>query len=156
MIEVRYTETYDAIVSIDGVDLHDGHVIALKEDLYSFISDASKDANGTRRRLNIHEYTVAELEDLCDYYSKAAAEECAREERAHRAAEARFEKRVANLIECGAGDRATAIRWIRDAHREDAWCDLDECIRYALGLSWSYDLDHGDRDFFKRKAAVAA
>lgn len=135
---------------------HEAHVIALKEDLYSFISDASKDAYGSRRRLDISEYTVAELEELAAYYSDAAAEECRRIEREERAAEARFEKTVANLIESGAGDRATAVRWIRSAYSESDLAYGDEYIKYSLGVSYSYDLDHGDRDFYKRQAANAA
>lgn len=135
---------------------HEAHVIALKEDLYSFISDASKDANGSRRRLDISEYTVAELRDLADYYSEAAAAECRRIEREERAAEARFEKTVANLIESGAGDRETAVRWIRDAYSESDLAYGDDYIKYSLGVSYSYDLDHGDRNYYERKAAAAA
>lgn len=149
-------EVTEYVRSIDGVDLHDAHVDLLKQDLYSYISDASKDANGSRRRLNVQDYTVAELEDLCDYYSEQVSIAIDEDERRHAAAEAKFEENIASLIEAGAGSRETAIRWIREAHADDAWCDLDECIRYALGLSWSYDLDHGDRDFFKRQAAKAA
>ena len=146
-------EVTEYVRSIDGADLHDAHVHSLKEDLYTFISDVSKSANGFRHRLDIREYSVAELEELCEYFGKESEKACAREEAEHLEAEAKFEKSVANLIESGAGDRETAIRWIRDAHRDDAYCDLDECIRYALGLSWSYDLDHGDRKFFERKYA---
>jgi hypothetical protein len=148
--------THDIISTLDGVELHEGHVLQLKSDMQSYISDASKDAFGSRYRFDPFIMSVKELEDLADYYSEEVGRTIEREERAHAEAEASFESRVANLIESGAGDRATAIRWIRDAHRDDAWCDLDECIRYALGLSWSYDLDHGDRDFFTRKAAKAA
>lgn len=135
---------------------HDAHVIALKEDLYSFISDVSKDAQGFRHRLDIAEYTVAQLEELCDHFIAASEREQAREEESYRVRIGEFEATIATSIECGAGDRETAVRWIREAHADDAWCDLDECIRYALGLPWDYDLDHGDRDFFKRQAAKAA
>lgn len=135
---------------------HEAHVIALKEDLYSFISDASKDANGCRRRLDISEYTVAELEELCDFYA-AAASRAAEEERAREAAaEARFEKTVASLIESGAGDRATAVRWIRDAYSESDLAYGDDYIKYSLGVSYRYDLEHGDHNYFERKAANAA
>jgi hypothetical protein len=159
MIEVRYTENYDAIVSIDGIDTHDGHVIALKEDLYSFISDASKEANGCRRRLNIHEYTVAELEDLADYYAKAANDEAEREEARQEYAIEKFEAAIARIIECGAGDRETAVRWFRDAHFADDEMGRmygDERICYDLGLPFSYDLDHADRKRYEREAAARA
>ena len=132
---------------------HDAHVDALKDVLYSAISDASKDANGFRTRLDVSEYSVAELEDLCDYYFKAASEAADEEAAAQDRAVAKFEANIASVIASGAGDRETAIRWFRDANADDMYGD--ESIRYHLGLPWSYDFDHGDRDFFKRKEIAA-
>ena len=135
-------------------ELHNAHVDTLKDVLYSEISDASKDANGFRTRLDVSEYSVKELEDLADYYWKAASEAADEDERAYVRAIAKFEANIASVIASGAGDRETAIRWFRDANA-DAWMG-DEPIRYALGLPWDYDFDHGDRDFFKRQVAKAA
>jgi len=135
-------------------ELHNAHVDTLKDVLYSEISDASKDANGFRRRLDVSEYSVAELEELADYYWKAASEAAAEDERAYARAIEKFEANIASVIAAGAGDRETALRWFRDANA-DAWMG-DESIRYALGLPWDYDFDHGDRDLFKRQAALAA
>lgn len=149
-------EVTEFVRSIDGVDLHDAHVDTLKQDLYTYISDASKDAFGCRVRLNVAEYSIEQLEAMCEYYSNKVGEAIDREEEEHHRAMVRFEARVLNLIACGAGNRETAVRWIREAHEADAWCDLDECIRYALGLPWNYDLDHGDQLFFERQAAKAA
>jgi hypothetical protein len=133
---------------------HDAHVELLKQDLYSFISDASKDANGSRRRLNVQDYTVVELEELADYYSEQAQFEAERQEREYVRRIAHFEKMITSVIENGAGNRETAIRWFRDANK-DSWMG-DESIRFDLGLPWDYDFDYGDRDFFKRQAAKAA
>lgn len=143
-------EVTEYVRSIDGSDLHDGHVAVLKDDLYTYISDASKDANGCRTRLDVSEYSIAELEELCEYYSKAVAIAIDEEERSHVLAVEEFEANIANVIECGAGDRETAIRWFRDANK-DEWYG-DESLRYKLGLPWDFDFDHGDRDFFKREA----
>lgn len=135
-------------------ELHNSHVELLKDVLYSEISDASKDANGFRTRLDVTEYSVKELEDLADYYWKAASEAADEDERAYVRNIEKFESNISNVIASGAGDRETAIRWFRDANK-DSWMG-DESIRYELGLPWSYDFDHGDRDFFIRAAAKAA
>lgn len=149
-------EVTEYVRSIDGVDLHDAHVDMLKQDLYSYISDASKDAQGFRTRFDPTLKSVAELEADCDYWSKQVEISIAEDERRHVAAIEKFERTVANLIESGAGDRETAVRWIRDAQDEFDRMYGDECLRYNLGLPWDYDFDHGDRDFFKRQAAKAA
>jgi len=149
-------EITEYVRSVSGVELHDAHVEIVKQDLYSYISDASKDAYGSRSRLDVSEWTIAELEAECDRLSVAVGETIDREEAEHVAAEAKFEKNVANLIESGAGDRATAVRWIRDAQDDFDKMYGDEHIKYSLGLSYTYDLDHGDRDYFKRQAAKAA
>lgn len=44
-----------------------------KEELYSQISDASKDLNGCRRRLDVTQYTVAELVEMRDHYYDAVS-----------------------------------------------------------------------------------
>jgi hypothetical protein len=131
-------------------NLHAAHVDLLKDVLYSEISDASKDAQGFRTRLDVTEYSVADLFDLADYYWKAASEAADEDERAYVRAIAKFEANIASVIASGAGDRETAIRWFRDANK-DSWMG-DESIRYELGLPWSYDFDHGDRGFFIRQA----
>jgi hypothetical protein len=150
-------EVTEYVRSIDGVDLADAHVELLKNDLYSAISDASKDANGFRMRYDISDMTVAELEELCSYWFEQASAAAREEEAAMARAEAKFEETVANLIECGAGDRATAVRWIREANaHEDHWGQDEDYIKYSLGVSYRYDLDHGDHNYYERKAAAEA
>ena len=46
-----------------------------------------------------------------------------------------FEARVASVIETGAADRATALRWIADA---DGCADDLEHLCYVNGLPFSY------------------
>jgi len=79
---------------------------------------------------------ISDEELSADYDSLLVALEennkldAAREE----AAVAAFESKVEELIGCGAGDRDTAIRWLRDA--EDA--HDDEYFEYGLGLPNGY------------------
>jgi hypothetical protein len=147
-------DNFSTMTSVDGVELHEAHVIAVKEDLYSFISDASKDATGSRRRFNCYEMSIADLEEMAAFYSDAAVEEGERQEREYVRRIAHFEMMITSVIENGAGDRETAIRWFRDANKDDMYGD--DSARYHLGLPWNYDFDHGDRDLFKRQAAKAA
>jgi len=146
-------EVTEYVRVIDGVDLHDAHVELLKQGYYSYISDASKDATGRRARYDVSEMTVAELIAECDMWSDRVGESIKEDEAREAHAVEVFEATVASHIEVGAGDRETAIRWIREAHDDDYG---DESIKYNLGLPYSYDLDHGDRDFFKRQVANAA
>lgn len=150
--EIKYDgENFVTITSVDGVDLHEGHVIAVKEDLYSFISDASKDATGRRVRFNAYEMSIADLEAQAAYYSDAAVAEGERQEAEYVATIAKFEKSIADVVANGAGNRETAIRWMREARESDMMYRGDESLRYELGLPWDYDFDHADRDFFKRQ-----
>lgn len=52
-----------------------------------------------------------------------------------------LEERIAALIECGARDRAMAIRWIDEAHETNG--DL-EFLAWNLGLPFNYFAKNGD------------
>lgn len=82
-----------------------------RESLINSISDASKAANGFRMRLDWNSMSDSELESTADYYCKAAEETAIRENAAHIKAQKNWEAHIQKLIEIGAGDRATAIRW---------------------------------------------
>ena len=47
------------------------------------------------------------------------------------------------LIESGAGDRQTALRWIREA-QDEHWRDNDS-MSYNFGLPYGYDFDNGPK-----------
>lgn len=137
---------------------HNAHVELLRSHLHQFISDVSKDAQGWRHRIDPSQYTIAELEAECSYWAKqseiAEREEAAREKRAIE----KFEEDITRIMNVGAHDRATALRWFRDAHfADDEWGRMygDEKIRYDLGLPWNYDLDHGDCLLFERMEEAA-
>lgn len=115
-----------------------------KEQLQSIFWDAYKDANGFRPR---HIDTSAMTEDQLSTELDLLGEQI-RVQEAQRAADevqhaATFEKRVQQLIEGGAGDRATALRWIHQAEGTDG---DDEFLCYTLGLKYGY---------FKAVASVA-
>lgn len=106
------------------------------EQLACEFSDFYKEANGFRpRHVDTTSWTVekfqaefAELGRICKQNEAVRVED-----EAHAAM--RFEARVASLIASGAGDRATAIRWIADA--EGAGQDA-EYLCFLLGLEYDY------------------
>lgn len=113
-----------------------GNIQALKEDLYNFISDASKDAQGFRARIDISTKTVEDLRELASYWSEAAGHAFAEEREAQEARIADFEQEVQAMMAEGA-DRDRAIRWILDSRNL-----LDEpdvgYVEYSLGLPYGH------------------
>ena len=102
---------------VDGINVGrcvtvEDAAIEYAENLYSYISDASKEANGCRYRFDHTGMTFAQLEAECDYWS-AQAQIAIDEERAmaDKAVE-EFKALVQQTIELGAGDEATALRWL--------------------------------------------
>ena len=113
-----------------------GTIEEYKMELYGYISDASKDAMGFRTRLDIDNMTIEQVMAACDYWEQRVIE--AIEEDKIREAEciAEFEKSVADIIDMGAGDRETAIRWLKG---EDEWYINDESyFEYSYGLPYGY------------------
>ena len=110
--------------------------LSRKDQLVATHYDAYKDAYGIRPRwYNYDAMTedelVEELNRLGDVIEEQErrrfADECA-------AAEA-FEDRIRDLIESGAQDYETALRWIHEAEGTDG---DDEYLCYTLGLSYGY------------------
>jgi len=110
-----------------------------KSSLAETIAQASKDATGSKYRIDWMEYTLEELQKMADRYCEAANEEYERE-KAHKAEMAeKFEARVKELINMGAGDRETALRWIIQSEDLDHWtCLQDGYAAYCLNLPDSY------------------
>jgi hypothetical protein len=101
------------------------------QDLYS---DMYKDAHGFRPRFN-PAMTVEDYEFEFDrLQSMIAADEEERRNREASNADA-FERRVAELLTCGAKDRKMALRWIHEAEGSDG---DDEYLCYLLGLRYGY------------------
>jgi hypothetical protein len=98
--------------------------------------DWYKEAHGFRpRHVDTTSWTVEQFQAVFDELGRICEQnEAFRVEDEARAA-VRFEARVAGLIASGAGDRATAIRWIADA--EGAEGDA-EYLCFLLGLEYDY------------------
>jgi len=98
--------------------------------------DFYKEAYGFRpRHLDTSTWT---LEDF-DREFALLATVCEQNRIAREAAEAqavvRFESRVTDLIQSGAKDRVTALRWIHDAEGTDG---DDSYLAYTVGLPYQY------------------
>ena len=106
------------------------------EQAQSMYWDMYKDAYGVRPRgVDTSSWTLEQFEAEFEGLGVAIeAEDVARKEAEAKAVFA-FEKRVDDLIYSGAGDRATAIRWIHEA--EDTNGD-DEYLAWTLGLPYQY------------------
>lgn len=99
--------------------------------------DAYKDCYGFRpRHIDYDTKSVEDLKADLDAMGKMIKQQ----EEAQAAREAdcikAFEERVQKTIESGAGDRETAIRWIRSA--EEAECGDMDYLCYCLGLPYGY------------------
>lgn len=114
----------------------------VREDLYSFISDASKDAYGSRVRFDCQQYTVVQLEMIVDEMVEAVGHAIELEKEQEAKAVHEFEDYMDRLItQYGAADRLTALRWV--------WQAIDPM---DLGeVEWTYGLPYGYLDEFKGK-----
>ena len=98
--------------------------------------DMYKDAYGVRPRgVDTSGWTVEDFRNEFEYLG--AVIEAADKDRKEAEASATvvFEQRIQSLIQLGAKDRATAMRWIHEA--EDTQGD-DEYLCYTLGLPYQY------------------
>jgi hypothetical protein len=114
-----------------------------REELYSYISDAHKDAYGSRPHGRWETYRAMSIEELreeADRLSAAVAVAIEEEDRARNEAETRFERLVSLTIENGASDRETAIRWIIEGEgiAEDIEMQGMGYLCYRFGLRYSY------------------
>jgi len=121
--------------------------------LIQIYSDFHKDAYGFRPRgVNYHEFTLEELEADFDRFEQVCEENRKEQEQAYARAEAEFEARVQSIIDMGAGDRKTALRWIVDSYEEhDLWYGA-EGIVWNLGVGGS---EYGRRLEAELKQLVA-
>lgn len=99
--------------------------------------EAYKDCYGFRPRhidydLKTIEQLRAELDAMGQQIDEQEKARIAREAETVKA----FEARVLDTIKAGAGDRETAIRWIREA--EDCTYGDDDFLCYCLGLPYGY------------------
>ena len=105
------------------------------EDYTQIWSDYHKEAYGFRPRGPLPNWTVeeweAEFNRLGEIVRANNEEETARQE----VAKQEVETLIAKLIAGGAPDRATALRWLHEAHGTDG---DNEYLCFQLGLPYGY------------------
>lgn len=110
-----------------------------KQELLSIISDMHKDAYGIRPHgMDYCDMTEEELNLECDTLHEAVLESIAEEDSIQKGAIVRFEKKILELIETGAGDRATAIRWLQEAEEDEQCIGDSDYFCYINNLPYKY------------------
>lgn len=109
-----------------------------RNELISYISDAHKDAYGFRPRGDFSSMSIDQLRSYADDMSEAVAVAMSEEEIRLAKAEAHYESVIAETIEHGAGDRATAIRWLVQSEDVDGDAGF---FCYMYGISYSHETE---------------
>ena len=105
-----------------------------REELVTFIYEGYKDAFGVKgRHYDFDAMSMDELRDEADRINRAIEETIAREKAAEAQALEEFERRIAETIRYGAGDRETALRWM--TQDEEFYHDQD--IEHWI---WKHDI----------------
>ena len=104
--------------------------------LATIMSDLHKDAYGFRPRgTDFSSWTMEELEAEADRYS-AICKENADAEAIYAAEQVEiFKATLQKTIDCGAGDRATALRWLFEGSELDAY-DVEHFV-WQLGFPYT-------------------
>ena len=98
--------------------------------------DMYKDAYGVRPRgIDTSAWTLADFEAEFNRLSTEIAVQDIERKEAEQKACFDFEARVQTLLEAGAKDRATAMRWIHEAEGSNG---DDEFLCYLVGLPYRY------------------
>ena len=110
-------------------------------------SDMFKDVHGFRPRSMTANWTLKDYEDAFVILDNdfEIQQEADREQ--YLSAIAEFESNVADMIEMGAGDRETALRWIIDAFDEfdQSYIEADpHYMAFEMGFPSSYDWRKGE------------
>jgi hypothetical protein len=98
-------------------------------------SDFHKEAYGFRPRHSLKGWTVEDFEREFATFRSVCEANAIAEREAEKIAIAEFESRVLQTVALGAGDSATAIRWIAEA--EDCGGDM-QYLCFLLGLPYGY------------------
>lgn len=98
--------------------------------------DMYKDAYGSRPRgIDTTSWTLEEFEEEFAFLGGVIEREEIERKRLEAEAIVNFEFRITDLIGAGAGDRATAIRWIHEAENSNG---DDEYLCFCVGLPYGY------------------
>ena len=98
--------------------------------------DFYKEVHGIRpRHIDTSSWGLSDFEREFKMLEQQAIAMRALEAIAEAAAADAFERRVLSLLECGAKDRAMALRWIHEAEQSNGDNDY---LCFVLGLSYKY------------------
>lgn len=103
------------------------------DELYGYISDVSKDAQGFRHRMDISGMTFAQLEAECDYWSDRAKIAIEREKQYAQKCVADFVELLEKTISYGANDEETALRWLIQGEKFYCGQDVEHWV-YNQGI----------------------
>ena len=98
--------------------------------------DMHKDAYGVRPRcIDTSSWTLEQFEAEFVILGQAIAEAEIERQNSEEKATVVFEQRIQSLIQLGAKDRATAMRWIHEAESTNG---DDDYLAWTLGLPYQY------------------
>jgi formylmethanofuran dehydrogenase subunit E len=103
-------------------------------ELAATYSDLYKEVNGFRPR-NMGEWTAEQYQSEIDWLMEEAKRQMEEEEIFQQHNIKLVEERISNIIKCGAGDRATALRWIHEAEGTDGDNDY---LCFELRIPYGY------------------
>jgi hypothetical protein len=119
-----------------------------RNELLSIMSDMYKDAYGFRNRsIKYQAFTDAELLAEVDNLQKIIEDDIRHEQEVSERSIFQLEGRIQTLIESGANDRQTAIRWIIQSFKEDEQFYSFEFSLREIGIS--YNDAHAYKEEFK-------
>ena len=108
-----------------------------RENMILLYSDFHKDAYGIRPRgINLYAYTTEELEADFDRFEQVCADNRIEEKAAEAEADMAFQALIANTIQMGAGDEATALRWMAEGAVEQYGYDYEHFL-WSQGIAYS-------------------
>lgn len=112
-----------------------------RHNLEVFIYEGHKDAFGTKgRHYDFDSMTMDELKAEADYISESIQKAIDAEKEAAQLALDEFEARINEIIEIGAGDRETALRWMIQGEKFYQQQDIEHWV-WNQGLLFSEDAE---------------
>ena len=108
-----------------------------RENMILLYSDFHKDAYGIRPRgLNLYAFTTEELEADFDRFEQVCADNRIEEKAAEAEADNAFKALIANTIQMGAHNEATALRWIAEGAVDQYGYDYEHFL-WSQGMAYS-------------------
>jgi hypothetical protein len=111
--------------------------LTYRENMILLYSDFHKDAYGFRpRTINVYALTTEELEADFSRFEQVCEDNRKEELVAEMEADNAFQALIENTIQMGAGDEATALRWIAEGEVEQYGYDYEHFL-WSQGIAYS-------------------